>query len=67
MIMMPDGRPLYVVETPAQFLGTANTKVMNVSGKPSDVGMIEWHSWSDSVLLVGRRRVVPVGGGIFSR
>jgi len=41
MMLMPDGRALYVIETPLQFFGSANTKVMRVSGKTSDVGMIE--------------------------
>jgi len=66
VLIAPDGRPLYHIETPTSFVGSGNTKIMNVSGRSMDIGMIEWHSWNDTVLLIGRRRVVPVSGGIFS-
>jgi hypothetical protein len=58
---------MYHIDTPSNWLGSGNTKIMSVLGKCTDIGMIEWHSWNNTVLLVGQRRVAPVSGGIFSR
>ena len=67
VLMRPDGMPMYHIDTPITWLGSGNTKIMNVLGKSTDIGMIEWHRWNDSVLLVGLRRVTPVSSGMFSR
>lgn len=66
VFMTPDGRPMYHVNTASKVFGTGDTKIMNVWEKTTDIGMIEWHSWSDSVILVGRRRVTPDKSGTFS-
>lgn len=67
VLTTPDGRPWYQINTPNKFFGSADTKIMNVSsGKPADIGTIEWHSWHDCVVMMGRRRVPIHQSGKFS-
>ncbi|KIM87279.1 hypothetical protein PILCRDRAFT_814769, partial [Piloderma croceum F 1598] len=66
VLVNPDGLPMYHIDTPTKWFGSGNTRIMNVSASSVDVGMIEWHLWDDTVLLVGRRRVAPTSSGMFS-
>jgi hypothetical protein len=65
ILTLPDGRPLYQIETPSKFIGTEVTRIKNAAQNYSDTGMIEWHSFHTTVIYVGQRLIEPHKGGTF--
>jgi len=67
VLNMPDGRPLYHVDSPFQMFGrTTNISKLDGRGGNSDVGVVELHGMSSDVVAVWGRDVTPQRQGIFS-
>jgi len=65
-LALPDGHPLYQIETPSKFIGTEVTRIKNAAQNYADTGMIEWHTFHPTIIHVGPRRVEPHKAGTFS-
>lgn len=65
-LLLPDGRPLYHIETSRHLTGTNATRIRNAAQNYSDTGMVEWHTFHRNVIYVGPRVVEPHKEGTFS-
>jgi len=65
-LVLPDGQIMYQVETPARLIGIRTTTIRRADANHSEVGQIEWHLFSDTVLRVGRRIIQPRRTGTVS-
>jgi hypothetical protein len=54
-LVLTSGQVMYRVETPSKLVGIRTTTTRRVDANHSEVGQIEWHLFSDTVLRVGRR------------
>jgi hypothetical protein len=66
ILTLPDGRPLYQIETPSNFIGTRVTRIKNAAQNYADTGMIEWHTFHSTIIHVGQWLVEPHNAGTFS-
>ncbi|KAG7092975.1 hypothetical protein E1B28_009276 [Marasmius oreades] len=69
-LSLPTGQPVYQIFTPDRWFHQEQTTIRKFqpgTSLPQDMGVIEIHSWSKSVVEVWGRSVLPKSAGVFKR